>query len=242
MIKVGCCGFPTSKRSYFKKFSVIEIQQTFYKLPTENLAKRWKDEAPIHFEFTLKAWQLITHPPSSPTYRKLGFEIPENKKDKYGFFRPTDEVFEAWEEFKKIAKILGAQKIIFQTPAKFTPAEEHKRNIVEFFKKIERENFVFIWEPRGDWHPKEILEICEKLNLIDCVDPFKRLETYGDIKYYRLHGIGGYRYKYTDEELERLKKWVLGDKPAYVMFNNTAMLENSQRFKELLQKEGVEVL
>ncbi|NIN51751.1 MAG: DUF72 domain-containing protein, partial [Nitrososphaeria archaeon] len=71
-VKVGCCGFPGSRKGYFNDFNLVEIQQTFYKMPRLETAQRWRQEAPNEFEFTLKAWQLITHPPTSPTYRKAG--------------------------------------------------------------------------------------------------------------------------------------------------------------------------
>ena len=89
MIRVGCCGFPVKKETYYKTFSVVEIQQSFYQLPRIETGKRWKEETPRHFEFTMKAWQLITHEPSSPTYRRLRMAIPEKKKIDF-----EDEVFE----------------------------------------------------------------------------------------------------------------------------------------------------
>jgi uncharacterized protein YecE (DUF72 family) len=66
-IQVGCCGFAAAKAKYHKNFAVVEIQQTFYQPPQEKTAEKWRNEAPPDFEFTLKAWQLITHPPQSPT-------------------------------------------------------------------------------------------------------------------------------------------------------------------------------
>ncbi len=38
---------------------------------------------------------LITHAPSSPTYRMLRTPVPEGKRDAFGFFRPTAEVWAA---------------------------------------------------------------------------------------------------------------------------------------------------
>jgi hypothetical protein len=35
------------------------------------------------------------HDPSSPTYRKADLDIPDEKSDRYGTFRPTDDVFDA---------------------------------------------------------------------------------------------------------------------------------------------------
>ncbi|HIC91498.1 MAG TPA: DUF72 domain-containing protein, partial [Syntrophaceae bacterium] len=71
MIKVGCCGFPKAKGIYYQQFKVVEIQQTFYQIPRVSTVQKWREEAPPDFEFTLKAWQLITHPSQSPTYRRL---------------------------------------------------------------------------------------------------------------------------------------------------------------------------
>ena len=62
---VGCCGFPMGRKAYFQRFSLVEVQQTFCKPPRLETLARWHQEAPEGFEFILKAWQLITHEPSS---------------------------------------------------------------------------------------------------------------------------------------------------------------------------------
>ncbi|MBC7327342.1 DUF72 domain-containing protein [bacterium] len=238
MIKVGCCGWAKSQKEYFQHFSIIELQQTFYKLPELKTAKNWREKAPLEFEFTLKASQLITHPPTSPTYKKGGIVIPKDKMDRYGFFRPTEEVFQAFEQTAEIAKVLSSKIIVFQCPASFKPTEENKENLRIFFKTIRRNDFIMVWEPRGDWNEGEIKNLCQELNLSHCVDPFKNKSVYGEILYLRLHGIGGYSYKYTDEQLLTLARLVASErKPVYVMFNNTNMFEDALRFKLLLEKE-----
>ena len=118
-VKIGCCGFPVSKEKYYKNFDVVEIQKTFYQPPEEKMVLKWREEAPDDFEFTLKAWQLITHEASSPTYRRLKLKIPESKKKNYGFFKPSDEVWEAWEKTEKMAQILKPKIIVFQCPPRF---------------------------------------------------------------------------------------------------------------------------
>jgi len=74
-IEVGCCGFVVSQKKYFQLFKLIEIQKTFYQLPQLKTAEKWRKLAPQGFEFTMKAWQLITHEPRSPTYRRLREKI-----------------------------------------------------------------------------------------------------------------------------------------------------------------------
>ncbi|MHC4573974.1 MAG: DUF72 domain-containing protein [Planctomycetota bacterium] len=102
--KVGCCGFPVARPKYFEKFSLVEIQQTFYQPPQPDTAKRWRDQAPADFEFTLKAWQLVTHEPSSPTYRRLKIPLSETQKKQLGAFRWTDAVRRAWQKTLEIAQ------------------------------------------------------------------------------------------------------------------------------------------
>jgi len=217
MLKIGCCGFAVKKREYFKNFSVVELQQTFYQLPSKELILKWRNESPLDFEYTLKAWQLITHPPSSPTYRRIKIKIKNERN--YGFFKPTDEVFSAWNKTSQIADILKAKVIIFQCPASFGPEEANIKNMKMFFKKIKRKKYIFCWEQRGGWENNLIKEICEELNLVHCVDPFKGKPVFDNINYFRLHGIGTYNYKYTKGDLERLKEELNKfSKITYVMF------------------------
>ncbi len=233
MIKTGCCGFPIARKRYYHHFKVVEIQKTFYQPPKPETVQRWREEAPEEFEFTLKAWQLITHPPQSPTYRRAKVEIPPSKRESYGYFRPTDEVFGAWEVTKRIALALRAKLVVFQCPASFKPTPENMRNMEGFFSKAERGRLLFGWEPRGEWKGQEIEGLCRSLDLLHIVDPFKSKAVYGSTQYFRLHGRGGYWYRYSQEELLQLKEWA-EEKPTWVMFNNVYMLEDALRFAQLL--------
>ncbi len=238
-VKIGCCGFPISRKKYYEKFKVVELQQTFYQIPDENTVWRWREESPKDFEFTLKAFQLITHPPSSPTYRKLKMKIDERKIENYGFFKPTDEVFKAWELTEKTARILKSKIVIFQCPASFKQNDLNIKNMEKFFNSIKRENFIFGWELRGKWDKKIIKEICENLNLIHVVDPFENESVYGVLKYWRLHGIGSYRYKFEDKDFLFLKEKIDKEKidEIYIMFNNVYMDKDASAFKKIIDEK-----
>jgi uncharacterized protein YecE (DUF72 family) len=233
-IRVGCCGFPVSREKYYQNFDLVEIQKTFYQPPREKTAEKWRQEAPVNFEFTLKAWQMITHPTSSPTYRRVKTVIPESKKRNYGFLKPTDEVWAAWEVTGKMVEILKARIVVFQCPAGFKPTRENKKNLRSFFNTIKRKRYLFVWEPRGKWDRREISTLCEKLNLIPCVDPFKNRSFPGRIAYFRLHGKTGYRYQYTNSDLKELKSFSESFDSSYFMFNNVYMFEDAIRFKEII--------
>lgn len=219
---------------YYTTFPIVEIQQTFYKLPRVSTGLRWRAGAPAGFEFTMKAWQLITHEPSSPTYRRLTKPIPHECKDHYGAFRPTEEVVAAWTQTQAFAAALGASIIVFQCPPSFTPTPEHIANLRRFFTTIDRTGWQAAWEPRGDWTADVVQDLCRELDLVHVVDPLKEPARYGAIRYYRLHGLTGYRYVHTDGDLERLKAACGGDLPTYCLFNNLFMAEDAVRFQALL--------
>ena len=239
-IKTGCCGFPTGKKKYYADFAIVEMQSIFYRIPSLRLIEKWRNSAPKEFEFTLKAPQLITHEPSSPTYRKLECEISLDKKKFYGFFKPTYQVFQAWNQAKKIAEVLKAKVIIFQTPNSFTPVQENVQNMKKFFATIKKDRNGtapdLAFEPRGKWPETLVKEICQEFDLIHCVDPFKNRPVWGGVKYFRLHGVGDYRYKYTKEDLKRLKTECAAgaNSCCYCMFNNVYMYPNALEFKKLL--------
>jgi len=234
-VKVGCCGFAIGMKKYFGQFILVEVQQTFYKMPRLETALRWREEAPTGFEFTLKAWQLITHPPISPTYRKAGMKILPGAEEHYGFFKPTGEVSEAWEKTREFAKALEAKVIVFQCPPSFRETRENMDNMRRFFEEIKGSGFLLVWEPRGGWSESTVKSLCSELQLIHCVDPFERESLYGEPQYYRLHGGPGYRHRYTEEELKRLKEKI-GEREAYVLFNNLNMRNDALAFVRLMEE------
>lgn len=240
-LHVGCCGWCERRERYFQQFRVIELQDPFYQPPSTELASKWRQAAPEGFIFTLKAWQLITHPASSPTYRRLKQPIPADRAKAYGSFQPTPEVQQAWQTTAAVARALNAAAIVFQCPASFKPEPSNVRNLRSFFKAVERENRLFCWEPRGSWEPELVRELCQELDLIHCVDPFVTQPVYGQACYFRLHGRGGYNYQYQQDELLELVRrcWQLletGHEPIYVMFNNVYMRDDAQRFLKLLRE------
>jgi uncharacterized protein YecE (DUF72 family) len=216
-------------KKYFEEFNLTEVQKTFYNPPKIETIEKWRKKAPEDFEFTIKAWQVITHPPSSPTYRKAGIAMKN-----CGFFKPTKEVFEGWEKTNEIAKALNARIILFQTPASFKENKENEKNMVEFFSSIGGE-FIFVWEPRG-WGDEGIEKICKELNLTHCTDPFVAKPLHGEIVYLRLHGSHAkmYRHRYSDEELQWLAKCFEDEKDVYVLFNNVHMYNDALRFRSLV--------
>ncbi len=76
-IKVGCTGwsyqgwsgtfYPKKLKSsewlkyYSQIFDITEINSTFYKIPTQEMVRKWNEDTPRHFRFTAKFPSIITH-------------------------------------------------------------------------------------------------------------------------------------------------------------------------------------
>jgi uncharacterized protein YecE (DUF72 family) len=248
-VKVGCCGFPVAHEKYYHTFSLVELQSTFYKLPRDATVQRWHDAAPSGFEFVVKAWQAITHPSSSPTWRRAPLTVGKAKAARYGYLQPTAENFEAFRRTLDVCNALGAHVCLIQCPPSFQAAVKNVRNLESFLAKIDRRGLIIAWELRGNWlaKPQMIRALCDKLEIVHVVDLLRREPASPvTLVYSRLHGLGerelNYGYRYSDNELRRLARKLSslekdGCKEAYILFNNVSMFEDAKRFLKLISDQ-----
>jgi uncharacterized protein YecE (DUF72 family) len=84
-------------RYYAERFSAVEINNTFYRMPKAAMLEGWREQVPAEFQFVLKASQQITH-------RKR-----------------LKEAGEPLEYLLKAASVLGEQlgPVLFQLPPYF---------------------------------------------------------------------------------------------------------------------------
>jgi uncharacterized protein YecE (DUF72 family) len=111
-MKLGMCGYTVGAAEYFTRFRVVEVQQTFYDPPPLLTLERWRAEAPPAFEFTMKAWQVITHDGTSPTYRRMKRPFTEMQCREAGSFRLNATTQEAWRVTLACARTLRATGIL----------------------------------------------------------------------------------------------------------------------------------
>ena len=236
-VKLGMCGYTIGAAAYFKQFRVVEIQQTFYDPPPLATIAKWRAGAPEDFEFTMKAWQVITHMGTSSTYRRLKRAFSDEQRAEAGGFRVNATTLAAWDTTLEACRALRATAILFQCPASFKATDDNAAAMRRFFTTIERPADVrFLWEPRGPWPDALVRSLCSELDLIHAVDPFIRPSLTPELLYWRLHGNGSAYARYTDDELRQLIAWLrdAGDVDAYVMFNNIPRVKDIARFRELL--------
>jgi len=223
MIKIGCCGYPTSMKKYQENFHLVELNKTFYDYPEVSTVVKWRENAPKEFEFTVKAHQDISH--------KLKLKA-ESTASTFG-------------HMKQICKLLEAKILLIQTPASFRP--NNLGDAEEFFEKMNRDDLILVWETRGPlWEQKAVYQrlgkVLETINVVHVTDPFKTMPAYtSTIVYFRLHGLGDrmYYYQYSNEELKRLcgfaKSFEDEGKEVYVLFNNLTMFDDALRFRRYIE-------
>ncbi len=228
-IHTGCCGFALAQAKYFRKFSCVEIDTSFYRLPKLPTAARWRATAPAGFRFALKAWQVITHRATSPTYRHT--PLDDHDQQHCGHFGFNATIRWAWDATFAVACELDAAFVIFQCPASFTPTSEHVTGMKRFFEKAKRGKFQMGWEPRGTWKPEQISTLCRELDLVYVVDPFQTPPILtGKVQYFRLHGRISAQHRYSNEELAQLRKFCQPTPVSYCFFNNSNMVRDAVAF------------
>lgn len=237
-MKLGMCGFTIGAAAYYKQFPVVEVQQTFYDPPPLATIERWRTQAPPSFEFTMKAWQVITHFGTSSTYRRLRRAFGDRERAEAGGFRVNETTMAAWDTTLAAQRALRATAILFQCPASFTATDVNIASMREFFATIVRPDGVrLLWEPRGPWADDLVTSLCRELGLIHVVDPFIRPSLTPELRYWRLHGNKSAYASYSDDELRQIIAWLPStpDVDAYVMFNNIPRVKDIARFIALLR-------
>lgn len=236
-LKLGMCGFTIAAAAYMKRFPVVEVQHTFYDPPPLPTLEKWRASAPASFEFTMKAWQVITHLGRSSTYRRLRRPFSDREREEAGGFRLNATTLAAWDTSLAAARALRATKILFQCPASFRATDENIDAMRAFLTAIERPaGMRLLWEPRGPWPADVVLALCRELDLIHAVDPFVNASVTPELLYWRLHGNGSAYARYSDDELRQIIAWLPAE-PAvdtYVLFNNIPRVKDVEWFLALL--------
>jgi uncharacterized protein YecE (DUF72 family) len=234
-VRVGLCGWTIAKARYLQLFPLVEVQQTYYAPPEDRLLQRWRADVPATFEFTIKAWQLVTHESSSPTYRRLKTPLPDEDRGQVGSFRTTPALLRAWDRTLECAGLLRATAILLQCPKSFRPTADNVERLRTFAATVERpEGVRLLWEPRGEWPAPLLTDLCRDLDLVHVVDPMQTETVTPEQTYYRLRGTTGARHVHTTAELRRLRDLVDGRPDPYVLFNNLPRVGDAERFLDLL--------
>ncbi len=198
-------GLPSEKMFswYARHFNTVEINNTFYRLPSEEALIRWREMAPADFIFSVKASRFITH-----------------------MKRLTDPGSSTEKFFSKVATLhetLGP--ILFQLPPRW---QVNVQRLEEFLEALpSAHQYVFEFRD-ASWATRAVYQLLERFNAGLCLHDWQGVEwpekLTADIAYVRFHGLtGGYSGSYSPEHLlrwaKRIQRWN-SLRQIWIYFNN----------------------
>jgi len=191
--------FPTNKMLafYAERFNTVEVNYTFYRMPTPALLEGWAKGTPDAFTFTLKAPRRITHDSKLQRCEDL-----------------TDA-------FCRTAATLGSKLgvLLFQLPPNFKRNDAVLNAFVDELPPGTRAAFEFRHE---SWHDEQVFATLRRRNLALCIADSEKMSTpvvaTADYGYFRLRDEG-----YQPTDIERWGTTITsqpGINDAYVYFKH----------------------
>ena len=189
---------------YQRHFDTVELNNSFYRLPTPEAFDCWRESAPAGFLFAVKGSRFVTH----------------NKKLK----DPEQPLKNLLPRAERLGKKLGP--ILWQLPPKW---RRNVQRLEEFLQALPaRHHYAFEFrEP--SWHDESVYQVLRRHNAAYCIYELAgfatELHITADFAYVRLHGPGAkYQGSYSKQTLEqwaqRIVGWSQKLRAVYVYFDN----------------------
>jgi uncharacterized protein YecE (DUF72 family) len=189
---------------YARHFSTVEINNTFYRLPTRRAVNEWREGSPASFVFAAKGSRFITH------MKKL--KDPETSIQRY------------FELIELLGDKLGP--IVFQLPPRWHLNVDRLAHFLKALPTHRRYAFEFRDESWFEPRTYEVLAAHKAaLCLYELAGRQAPLQVTADFVYIRLHGPdGAYQGSYGDDELamwaRRILEWRAQGISVYCYFDN----------------------
>lgn len=209
---------------YLRFFRTVEINNSFYKLPSRDTFASWRSSVPDNFVFAVKGSRFITH------MKKL--------KD------PQESIQRFFENVNALEEKLGP--ILFQLPPSWNVNEERLGAFLATLPPYYRYTFEF---RDRSWYTPGVLSLLRRHNAAFCIYDLdyhlSPLEVTADFVYVRLHGPGAkYAGSYSEEALidwaDKCVVWQRQGLDVYVYFDNDIDSHapfNAKRLQELVQEK-----
>lgn len=175
---------------YAEHFATVEINNSFYRLPSVAAVKSWTKQVPKDFLFAPKASRYTTH---------------------------TKRLKDAPKSFEKYFPRIDPLKnklgpVLFQLPPHFVPDIARLETFIAALPKRHRYAFEFR-DPR--WFTDDVYDVLSAANCAFCIFDIGGLQSpnwlTADFAYIRLHGPGKkYQGSYSDEALRQWAKLIRG--------------------------------
>lgn len=188
---------------YARHFDTVELNTTFYRLPTESAVSSWHDDAPEGFTFAVKASRLVTH------FHRLA--------------NAEEAIQNLWDRIEPLGNHLGP--MLFQLPPNFPADPARLQAFLESLPKSVQPVFEFR-DP--SWWNEETYRVLERAGasfaMFDMGETRTPVRATSATAYLRFHGPGAkYHGSYTEDALRHWHRAIAGldgVATAWVYFNN----------------------
>ena len=221
-------GLPIKRQLeyYAQRFETAELNGVFYRTPSLETVKNWREKTGDDFVFAWKASKFITH------WKRLSV----NSVNSLALIEER-------------LKMLGAKAgpVLFQLPPNFEADAERLTSFFKLLPKKRRYSFEF---RHPSWYRPDILRSLTQRNISLCLSdhhdapaPWRRT---ADFVYIRGHGPGG-RYKghYRPQTLSQwavsIRSWTKQGCDVFVYFDNdqkSAAPADARKLQQLLSQKG----
>jgi len=132
-------------RFYAEQFPIVEVDSTYYGLPSERNAALWVERTPEEFIFDIKAFALFTqHPtPLASLPKDVREALPAALRSKRNIYYrdiPPEVRDEMWQRFAgALLPLDSAGKlgvVLFQFPPWFMPGHEGRAHVLEAQERL----------------------------------------------------------------------------------------------------------
>lgn len=185
----------------------MELNVSFYRLPSEKSFKAWYRRTPDNFSFAVKGSRFITH------VKKL-HEVEAPLK----LFLDRIKFLE-----EKLATVL------WQLPPMFNVRADRLSDFVLLLNRLSTISHAFEFRNRS-WLCDDVYHILKGNNMAICIADWpefaRNVPVVADFVYHRRHKAGQYLYGgcYSDVALradaKKIKLWLKGGKDVFIYFNN----------------------
>jgi uncharacterized protein YecE (DUF72 family) len=208
---------------YARHFTTLELNNSFYRLPSEEAFNRWYASSPPDFTFSVKVSRFITH------------------------IKRLKDCDEALKNFMSRTTLLKDKlgPLLYQLPPGL---HRDDATLSAFLGKLPRELRHVIEFRHESWLAEEVFDMLRRYNVGFCVFDMPKLDcpllATADFVYIRFHGRDSlYSGCYPDQELAdwagRIRGLAINLDSVYIYFNNDIegfALKNAAAIRDYLEK------
>jgi len=203
--------------AYSRLFDFVEVNSTFYQIPSLRTVETWRRRAQPEFEFSVRCSRIVTHKHQ---------------------FHPNEEAYKTFDKMTTICKTLRAEILHMQTPPTFKPNADNANRLDSFLAAVDPKGVRLALEVRGANQAlsPDFIKVMQDHNMIHCIDLSKDEEPAykSDTLYSRLFGKGTHNiYQPTDQELRKIDERASAKEYRKVMvsFHFVRMYKDAARLK-----------